>query len=47
MLECVRCGKGVLEVKCPYRLKESCLDEAETLNNFYLTRNCDGTLIAT
>ena len=45
MLECVCCGKGVLEVKCPYRLKESCLDEAETLNNFCLTRNCEGTSV--
>lgn len=44
MVECICCGKGVLEVKCPYRLKES-LDEAETLSNFCLTRNCEGTLV--
>ena len=45
MLECVRCGKGVLEVKCPYCLtEESCLDEAENLNNFCLARSCEGNL---
>ena len=32
-------------IKCPYCLKESSLDEAETLNNFCLTRNCEGTLV--
>ena len=45
MLECVCCGKGVLEVKCQYRLKDSCLDEAESLSNFCLTKNCKGTSV--
>ena len=45
MLECACCGKGVLEVKCPYRLREeSSLDKAENLTNFCLTRNCNGNL---
>ena len=45
MLECACCGKGVLEVKCLYRLREeSCLDEAENLNIFCLVRSCKGHL---
>ena len=45
ILECVCCGKGVLEVKCPYHLKDCCLDEVETLSNFCLTKNCEVTLV--
>ena len=45
ILECVCCGKGVLEVKCPYHLKDCCLDEVEALSNFYLTKNCKITLV--
>ena len=44
MVECICCGKGVLEVKCPYRLRES-LNKVESLNNFCLTSNCEGTLV--
>ena len=45
MLKCACCGKGVLEVKCPYHLrKESSLDEPENLTNFCLTRNHNGNL---
>ena len=45
MLEYACCGKGVLEVKFPYRLREeSSLDEAENLTNFCLTRNRNGNL---
>ena len=45
MLECACYRKGVLEVKCPYRLREeSSLDEAENLTNLCLTRSHDGNL---
>ena len=45
MLECACCGKSVLEVKCPYHLREeSSLDEAENSTNFCLTRNRNGNL---
>ena len=44
MVECIYCGKGVLEVKCPYCLKES-LNDAESSNNFCLARNSEGSLV--
>ena len=41
----VHAWEGVLEVKCPYRLREeSSLDEAENLTNFCLTRSHGGNL---
>ncbi|CAN8007430.1 unnamed protein product [Ixodes pacificus] len=40
LVSCTCCGKGVLEIKCPYRAKYSWTSEISKLKNSWLTMEC-------
>uniref|UniRef100_A0A1X7TJH5 PHD-type domain-containing protein n=1 Tax=Amphimedon queenslandica TaxID=400682 RepID=A0A1X7TJH5_AMPQE len=43
LVECSCCGKGVLEIKCPFRCKESTIKSlVDSSTDFYLKRQSDG-----
>lgn len=44
-INCECCGYGVLEIKCPYSLKDSSLDVAIRSGDFYVCRDNSGKLI--
>ena len=44
MLECLCCGPGVLEVKCPYCMRTEGFDAALERSSFCLDRSNDGKL---
>ena len=47
LVECSCCGKGTLEIKCPYSCRDKAFEEASKDKSFYLQRNDEGDLLLT
>lgn len=46
-MECSCCGKGTLEIKCPYSCRDKAFEEASKDKSFYLQSNDEGDLLLT
>jgi len=47
LVECSCCGKGTLEIKCPYSCRDKAFEEASKDKSFYLQSNDEGDLLLT
>ena len=45
MVECLCCGKGTLEIKCPYSCREQSFEQVATKKSFCLEQDKTGHLI--